>query len=209
MEIAGHTISFAGQAVARLAPSGAAGGRHAKRTSRLWTIRAMRDDRFDRTRFRRLLADAPWIDPVQIGRSAAYLAEIDADLFAISQWLWNEAGAAVGGQWSRNSMFQACHASPPLPRTNGDRACPARQRHGMPGAGPRGQCRSAARCARSGKGGDPGRGDGLGQRRCVALSPGPAAPITLIGETVLCSIAINRAPPYLGGERYPGTHERQ
>ena len=46
------------------------------------------DDRFDRTRFRRLLAEAPWIDPVQIGRSAAYLAEIDADMLAISQWLW-------------------------------------------------------------------------------------------------------------------------
>ena len=48
------------------------------------------DDRFDRTRFRRLLAEAPWIDPLQIGRSAAYLAEIDADLLAISQWLWKE-----------------------------------------------------------------------------------------------------------------------
>lgn len=46
------------------------------------------DDRFDRTRFRRLLAGAPWIDPAQIGRSAAYLAEIDADMVAISEWLW-------------------------------------------------------------------------------------------------------------------------
>lgn len=50
------------------------------------------DDRFDRTRFRRLLAEAPWLDPVQIGRSAAYLAEVDADLFAISEWLWKERG---------------------------------------------------------------------------------------------------------------------
>jgi tRNA(Ile)-lysidine synthase len=50
------------------------------------------DDRFDRTRFRRLLAAAPWIDPVQIGRSAANLAEVDADLRAISQWLLNERG---------------------------------------------------------------------------------------------------------------------
>jgi len=48
------------------------------------------DDRFDRTRFRRLLAEADWIDPVQIGRSAACLAEADADLRAISQWLWKE-----------------------------------------------------------------------------------------------------------------------
>ncbi|WEJ98631.1 MAG: tRNA lysidine(34) synthetase TilS [Candidatus Sphingomonas phytovorans] len=48
------------------------------------------DDRFDRTRFRRLLAGAPWIDPVQIGRSATWLADVDADLVAISQWLWQE-----------------------------------------------------------------------------------------------------------------------
>ena len=48
------------------------------------------DDRFDRTRFRRLLAGAPWLDPVQVGRSAACLAEVDADLFAISEWLWKE-----------------------------------------------------------------------------------------------------------------------
>ncbi|MEO6217400.1 MAG: tRNA lysidine(34) synthetase TilS [Sphingomonas sp.] len=48
------------------------------------------DDRFDRTRFRGLLATAPWIDPVQIGRSAAHLAEIDADMLAVSQWLWTQ-----------------------------------------------------------------------------------------------------------------------
>jgi tRNA(Ile)-lysidine synthase len=54
------------------------------------------DDRFDRTRFRRLLAGAPWIDPVQIGRSAAWLAEVDTDLFAISEWLWKERGLPSG-----------------------------------------------------------------------------------------------------------------
>jgi tRNA(Ile)-lysidine synthase len=54
------------------------------------------DDRFDRTRFRRLLAEADWIDPVQIGRSAAWLAEADADLRAISQWLWKERGLPSG-----------------------------------------------------------------------------------------------------------------
>jgi len=48
------------------------------------------DDRFDRTRFRRLLATAPWIDPVQIGRSAAHLAAIDSDMLAVSQWLWGQ-----------------------------------------------------------------------------------------------------------------------
>lgn len=54
------------------------------------------DDRFDRTRFRRWLAEAPWIDPVQIGRSAGYLAEIDADLLAISHWLWTERALPAG-----------------------------------------------------------------------------------------------------------------
>jgi tRNA(Ile)-lysidine synthase len=48
------------------------------------------DDRFDRTRFRRLLADTPWLDPIQLARSAAYLAEADADLVAVSAWLWTE-----------------------------------------------------------------------------------------------------------------------
>jgi len=54
------------------------------------------DDRFDRTRFRRLLAGAPWIDPAQIGRSAAHLAEIDADMLAISQWLRRERALPCG-----------------------------------------------------------------------------------------------------------------
>ena len=54
------------------------------------------DDRFDRTRFRRLLAEADWIDPIQIGRSAAYLAEADADLRAIGHWLWKERGLQSG-----------------------------------------------------------------------------------------------------------------
>lgn len=46
------------------------------------------DDRFDRTRFRGLLAAAPWLDAVAIGRSAAYLAEVDRDLLAVSRWLY-------------------------------------------------------------------------------------------------------------------------
>ena len=54
------------------------------------------DDRFDRTRFRRWLAEAPWIDPVQIGRSAGYLAEVDADLLAISHWLSKERALPAG-----------------------------------------------------------------------------------------------------------------
>jgi tRNA(Ile)-lysidine synthase len=47
-----------------------------------------RDPRFDRTRFRAWLAEAPWLDPVQIGRTAENLAALDGDLVEISQWLW-------------------------------------------------------------------------------------------------------------------------
>ena len=47
-----------------------------------------RDPRFDRTRFRAWLAEAPWLDPVQIGRTAENLAALDGDLLEISQWLW-------------------------------------------------------------------------------------------------------------------------
>ena len=44
-------------------------------------------DRHDRTRFRALLAQSPLLDPVRIARSAAYLADADADLRAIEAWL--------------------------------------------------------------------------------------------------------------------------
>ena len=46
------------------------------------------DPRFDRTRFRAWLAEAPWLDPVQIGRTAENLAALDSDLIEISHWLW-------------------------------------------------------------------------------------------------------------------------
>lgn len=52
------------------------------------------DPRFDRTRFREWLSSAPWIDPVAIGRSAAHLAEVDADLSALARWLWKERAVA-------------------------------------------------------------------------------------------------------------------
>jgi len=47
-----------------------------------------RDPRFDRTRFRAWLAEAPWLDPVQIGKTAENLAALDADMREISHWLW-------------------------------------------------------------------------------------------------------------------------
>jgi tRNA(Ile)-lysidine synthase len=46
------------------------------------------DPRFDRARFRAWLREAPWIDPVQIGRTAENMAAIDSDLIEISRWLW-------------------------------------------------------------------------------------------------------------------------
>lgn len=46
------------------------------------------DPHYDRTRFRALLRDTPWLDPVQLARSAAYVAEADATLREIEAWLW-------------------------------------------------------------------------------------------------------------------------
>ena len=45
------------------------------------------DERFDRARFRSLLADAPWLDATMIARSAAHLAEEERDLVDVSRWL--------------------------------------------------------------------------------------------------------------------------
>lgn len=47
-----------------------------------------RDPRYDRTRFRAWLAEAPWIDPVQIGRTAENMAAVETDLEEVSGWLW-------------------------------------------------------------------------------------------------------------------------
>ena len=38
------------------------------------------DPHYDRTRFRALLRDTPWLDAAQVARSAAYVAEADATL---------------------------------------------------------------------------------------------------------------------------------
>ncbi|UIP06646.1 tRNA lysidine(34) synthetase TilS [Erythrobacter sp. SDW2] len=53
------------------------------------------DDRFDRARLRKALADADWLDPHAIARSAAYLAEADSTLEAVAGKLWDR-GAEVG-----------------------------------------------------------------------------------------------------------------
>ncbi len=46
------------------------------------------DDHYDRTRFRALLRETPWLDPAQIAKSAAYAAEADSTLREIEAWLW-------------------------------------------------------------------------------------------------------------------------
>ncbi|MGK0491255.1 MAG: tRNA(Ile)-lysidine synthase [Sphingomonas echinoides] len=46
------------------------------------------DPHYDRTRFRALLRDTPWLDAAQVARSAAYVAEADATLREIEAWLW-------------------------------------------------------------------------------------------------------------------------
>lgn len=48
------------------------------------------EERFDRARFRRWLEAADWIDPLKIARAAAHVAEAEADLAAVSRWLWSE-----------------------------------------------------------------------------------------------------------------------
>lgn len=54
------------------------------------------DARFERARLRAWLADAAWLDAVKVSRSAQALAEADADLLAMSRWLWRERGTHAG-----------------------------------------------------------------------------------------------------------------
>lgn len=67
------------------------------------------DERFDRTRFRTWLASAPWIDPLRIARSADNLAAIDADLRAVSHWLWTQRRIA-------SDPYETCLDAADLPR---------------------------------------------------------------------------------------------
>lgn len=46
------------------------------------------DSRFDRARIRDVLRATPLLDPAGIARSAAHLAEVEADLLAVTRWLW-------------------------------------------------------------------------------------------------------------------------
>jgi tRNA(Ile)-lysidine synthase len=48
------------------------------------------DPRFDRTRFRRRLAEAPWLDPAALARSAGALAEAEQAVEWMTERLWDE-----------------------------------------------------------------------------------------------------------------------
>ena len=56
------------------------------------------DDRYDRTRMRALLAANPMLDPALLARSADYVAEADAAIRAMEDWLWQDRRRmATGG----------------------------------------------------------------------------------------------------------------
>jgi len=52
------------------------------------------DDRYERTAARRLLADAPFLDPAQLARSARHAAETNGTLSAVETWLWDQRRGA-------------------------------------------------------------------------------------------------------------------
>lgn len=49
-----------------------------------------RDSRYDRVRFRALLAETPALDPAALAQSAAALAEAEEALASVAEWLWAE-----------------------------------------------------------------------------------------------------------------------
>jgi tRNA(Ile)-lysidine synthase len=56
-----------------------------------------KDERFDRVRIRRELADAPWIDPLALAASASHLAEADVVLDWAAAREWHECVVSEGG----------------------------------------------------------------------------------------------------------------
>lgn len=56
------------------------------------------DDRFDRVRMRLAMAEATWLDPLAISRSATYLAEDDEALDWATDRAWDEVAVAAEGR---------------------------------------------------------------------------------------------------------------
>ncbi|WP_254602882.1 tRNA lysidine(34) synthetase TilS [Sphingomonas bacterium] len=48
------------------------------------------DPRHDRTRYRRLLEENEWLDPLRLAHTAGALAEADSDVRTMTDWLWRE-----------------------------------------------------------------------------------------------------------------------
>lgn len=46
------------------------------------------DPHYERTQFRGLLRDTPWLDPLQLARAASHAAEADATIREVEDWLW-------------------------------------------------------------------------------------------------------------------------
>ena len=46
------------------------------------------DDRFERSRVRKMLAEQPWLDAAQLAKAAAHAGEAHAALEAMESWLW-------------------------------------------------------------------------------------------------------------------------
>lgn len=59
---------------------------------------ANRDDRFDRTRVRRLLADGDMLDPIRLAASAAHLAESESALAWTAELAWRSRAIASGAR---------------------------------------------------------------------------------------------------------------
>jgi tRNA(Ile)-lysidine synthase len=55
------------------------------------------DPRYDRTRFRDWLAAAPWFDTLALNQTVRNLAEAEADLAAVADWLWSERSRDADG----------------------------------------------------------------------------------------------------------------
>ena len=133
------------------------------------------DPAYDRTRFRRLLATDEWLGPAQIARSAAALADIDADVRAMVDWLWaGRARAAATG-------IDLDVAD--LPRE----LCRRLARRGVDDRSPHGwfdrsrirridEYRTAARCAGRWQARDAVGGRGDTDRHPVAFAPRTTAP---------------------------------
>jgi tRNA(Ile)-lysidine synthase len=90
-----------------------------------------RDEAFDRVRLRRLLGDAPWLDPVPLARSAAALADAEAALQAAAQRCFDEAveeredhlllrPAGVPGEIRRRLLLACLHRFAPQAHPRGE-----------------------------------------------------------------------------------------